>query len=67
MTPGTGSGPIHAILRPRECYCDLFAGRIPFVAKATKDGGVITEFRLPNYKAKVVRGKGGVWKQEALK
>jgi len=46
--------------------CDLFAGRIPFVAQKTKDGWVITEFRLPHYKTKVVRGKDGVWKQEAL-
>jgi len=46
---------------------DLFAGRIPFVAEATKDGWVITEFRLPQYKTKVVRGKDGVWSQEALK
>jgi hypothetical protein len=46
---------------------DLFAGRIPFVAQKTKDGWVITEFRLPQYKTKVVRGKDGVWKQEALK
>jgi hypothetical protein len=46
---------------------DLFAGRIPFVAKKTKDGWVITEFRLPHYKTKVVRGKDGVWAQEALK
>ena len=46
---------------------DLFAGRIPFVAQATKDGWVITEFRLPQYKTKVVRGKDGVWQQEALK
>lgn len=45
---------------------DLFAGRIPFVAEATKDGWVITEFRLPKYKTKVVRGKDGIWKQQAL-
>ena len=45
---------------------DLFAGRIPFVAQATKDGWVITEFRLPQHKTKVVRGKDGVWSQEAL-
>lgn len=45
---------------------DLFAGRIPFVAQATKDGWVITEFRLPQYNTKVVRGKDGVWSQEAL-
>ena len=45
---------------------DLFAGRIPFVAQATKDGWVITEFRLPQYKTRVVRGKDGVWSQEAL-
>jgi hypothetical protein len=45
---------------------DRFAGRIPFVAQATRDGWVITEFRLPKYKTKVVRGKDGVWKQEAL-
>lgn len=44
----------------------LFAGRIHFIAQATKDGWVITEFRLPQYKTKVVRGKDGVWKQEAL-
>jgi hypothetical protein len=44
-----------------------FAGRIPFVAQSTKDGWVITEFRLPQYKTKVVRGKDGVWKQEAMK
>jgi hypothetical protein len=46
---------------------DLFAGRIPFVAQATKDGWIITEFRLPLYKIRVVRGKDGVWSQEALK
>jgi hypothetical protein len=46
--------------------CDLFAGRIPFSAQATKDGWVITEFRLPQYKTKVVRGKDGVWEQQAL-
>ncbi|WP_020470861.1 hypothetical protein [Zavarzinella formosa] len=45
---------------------DLFAGRIPYVAKATKDGWIITEFRLPQYKIRVVRGKDGVWSQEAL-
>ncbi len=45
---------------------DLFAGRIPFVAQATKDGWVITEFRLPQYKTKVVRGKDGVWEQQKL-
>jgi hypothetical protein len=45
---------------------DLFAGRIPFVAQATKDGWIITEFRLPQYKTRVVRGKDGVWSQEAL-
>jgi hypothetical protein len=45
---------------------DLFAGRIPFVARATKDGWVITEFRLPQYKTRVVCGEDGVWKQEAL-
>jgi hypothetical protein len=46
---------------------DRFAGRIPFVAQATKDGWIITEFRLPHYKIRVVRGKDGVWSQEALK
>ncbi len=45
---------------------DLFAGRIPFAARATKDGWVITEFRLPQYKTRVVRGEDGVWTQEAL-
>jgi len=45
---------------------DLFAGRIPFVAQATRDGWVITEFRLPHYKTKVVRGKNGVWEQQEL-
>jgi hypothetical protein len=45
---------------------DLFAGRIPFVAQATNDGWIISEFRLPQYKTKVVRGKDGVWSQEAL-
>ena len=45
---------------------DLFAGRIPFVAQATKDGWIITEFRLPQYKTRVVCGKDGVWSQEAL-
>jgi len=45
---------------------DLFAGRIPFVARATKDGWAITEFRLPQYKTRVVLSQGGVWKQEAL-
>jgi len=45
---------------------DLFAGRIPFVAHATKDGWVITEFLLPQFKIRVVRGKDGVWSQEAL-
>ena len=44
----------------------LFAGRIPFVAQKTKDGWVITEFRLAQYKTKVVRGKDGVWSQETL-
>ncbi|MFO0877391.1 MAG: hypothetical protein U0840_08445 [Gemmataceae bacterium] len=46
---------------------DYFAGRIPFVAKATKGGWVITEFRMPRYKIRVVRGKDGLWSQEALK
>lgn len=46
---------------------DLFAGCIPFVAEATKDGWIITEFRLPQYKTRVVRGKDGVWSQETLK
>lgn len=46
---------------------DLFTGRIPFVAQATKDGWIITEFRLPQYKTKVVRDKDGVWSQEDLK
>jgi len=45
---------------------DLFAGRVPFVARATKGGWVITEFRLTQYKTRVVRGEDGVWKQEAL-
>jgi hypothetical protein len=45
---------------------DLFAGRIPFAARATTDGWVITEFRLPQYKTRVVRGEDGVWTQEAL-
>jgi hypothetical protein len=45
---------------------DLFAGRISFVAQATKDGWIITEFRLPQYKTRVVRGKDGVWSQETL-
>jgi hypothetical protein len=45
---------------------DRFAGRIPFVAQATKDGWVITEFCLPLYKIRVVRDKDGVWSQEAL-
>jgi hypothetical protein len=43
-----------------------FAGRIPFVAQATKQGWVITEFRLPQHGVKVVRGKDGLWKSEAL-
>jgi hypothetical protein len=46
---------------------DLYAGRIAFVAQATKDGWIIIEFRLPQYKIRVVRGKDGVWSQEALK
>ncbi len=46
---------------------ELYAGRIAFVAQATKDGWVITEFRLPQYQAKVVRGQDGVWTREALK
>jgi hypothetical protein len=41
----------------------LFAGRIRFVAQATKDGWIITEFRLPLNKVGVVRGKDGVWNQ----
>jgi hypothetical protein len=45
---------------------EFFAGRIPYVAEATKEGWVITEFRLPQYKTKVVRGKDGVWRQEGL-
>ena len=45
---------------------DRFAGRIPFVAQATKDGWIITEFRLPQHKIRVVRGNDGVWSQEAL-
>jgi hypothetical protein len=45
---------------------ELFSGRIPFVARATKDGWVITEFRLSQYKTKIVRGADGLWKQEAL-
>lgn len=44
---------------------DLFAGHIPFVAKATKDGWIITEFQLPHYKIRVVR-EDGIWNQEAL-
>ncbi len=46
---------------------DLFAGRIAYIAQSTKDGWIITEFRLPQYKIRVVRGKDGVWSQEALK
>jgi hypothetical protein len=45
---------------------EVYAGRIAFVAQATKDGWIITEFHLPQYKRKVVRGKDGVWTQEAL-
>ena len=45
---------------------DLFAGRLPFVAQATKDGWIITEFRLPLCATRVVRGKDGVWSQEPL-
>jgi hypothetical protein len=45
---------------------EVYAGRIAFVAHATKAGWVISEFRLPQYKTKVVRGKDGVWTQEAL-
>jgi len=43
---------------------DLFAGRIPFVAQAAKEGWIITEFRLPQYKTRVVRNKDGLWSQE---
>jgi hypothetical protein len=39
---------------------------ISFVAQATKDGWIITEFRLPQYKTRVVCGNDGVWSQEAL-
>jgi hypothetical protein len=46
---------------------DLFAGRIPFIAQWTNDGWIITEFRLPQYKIRVVRGKDGVWLQKAMK
>ncbi|HZZ79852.1 MAG TPA: hypothetical protein VFE62_15140 [Gemmataceae bacterium] len=46
---------------------EWFSGRIPFVAQATKKGWVITEFLLPRYKTRVVRGKDGVWSQEDLK
>ena len=45
---------------------DLFAGHIPFVAQATKDGWIITEFQLPQYKIRVVRNKDGIWSQETL-
>ena len=45
----------------------LYEGRIPFFARKTKEGWLITEFHLPNYNTKVVRGKNGVWKQEDLK
>ena len=45
---------------------ELFAGRIPFVAMATKESWIITEFRLPHYQFRVVRDKDGVWSQEAL-
>jgi hypothetical protein len=46
---------------------DLFRGTIPFVAQATKDGWVITEFRLPQYEIRVVRDKDGIWSQKPLK
>ncbi len=43
-----------------------FAGRITFVAQRTKDGWIITEFWLPQYKTRVVRDKDGIWSQKAL-
>lgn len=43
---------------------ELFAGRIRFLARATRDGWIITEFRLPQYQIKVVRGKDGVWSRK---
>jgi hypothetical protein len=46
---------------------DLFAGRILFAAQRTNDGWIITEFRLPHYKIRVVRGKDGGWVQKAMK
>ncbi len=45
---------------------DHFAGSIPFVAQATTDGWIITEFRLPHYKVEVVRDDDGIWNQVAL-
>ncbi len=45
---------------------DLFAGHIPFVAQVTKEGWIITEFQLRQYKIRVVRSKDGIWSQEAL-
>jgi hypothetical protein len=46
---------------------DLFAGRIHFVARRANDGWIISEFRLPQYKIRVVRGKDGGWVQKAMK
>ena len=42
---------------------DLFAGGVPFVARATGDGWAVTEFRLPQYGTKVVLGDDGIWRQ----
>jgi hypothetical protein len=43
---------------------DHFAGKIQFKAEKEKDGWVITEFHMPNYKIRISRGKDGIWKKE---
>jgi len=45
---------------------DLYAGRIPFIARLTKNGWAITEFHLPKYGTRVVRDDEGLWSQEDL-
>jgi hypothetical protein len=41
-------------------------GRIEYTARLGDKGWVVEEFRLPNYKVRVTRKAGGVWKQSAM-
>jgi RNA polymerase sigma factor (sigma-70 family) len=44
----------------------MYEGRVEYTARRVDDGWRIEEFRLPNYKVKVVRKADGNWKKEKL-